>query len=879
MTQPEQLVGDAPWVGRRIGRFLILDEIASGGMATVHLAHAADAPLGSGPPRFVAAKRMHAHYARDPDFVSMFTDEATLCTHIRHDNVVATIEVTQGAEELVLVLELVEGESLSKLVRTVAARKARIPQPIASAIVIDMLRGLHAAHEAKNAEGEPLMIVHRDVSPHNVLVGTDGVTRVLDFGVAKARGRVQQTQKGQLKGKLAYMSPEQARGRMVDRRSDVFSAGIVLWELLTGQRMLDGDNEAALLVALLSEKPALPSSKDPALARFDALVGKALEVEPNDRYLTALEMAIAVEGVIPSATRAEVATWLKGEAAAALVRREEMIARATTHLRELERGSPGAVPVAVESVVPASGTVEKDEPPGVVDLGWSIPPPPTASSSQAAGHAVGPLSAARPEATPAQPPPSPRPPPSAPPPSGELTGTGALTVPLGSRSPVAAARQAPVNAAARPKTDAPPRPGLAGGAPRPRLEPKKPLGAAAPRPLASGPRGTARGPTVQSGATPTGGSAPNPSLLDEPLWDSNTNTEDIVAGALSAADALGESKAAEAGTEPRGETPSDATALQPLPTQVLPAPLTVPMLGDLARPAPPNEATAPDEVHSLRDATLPLYQPPAAYLEQAGFLGPSSPQAPASQPVSSQPISSQPGAPGPGSSQPGYSPMRASFVSTAPQGARASLSHEISGSFAAPSLGVAPPSFGAPPHSVSARPEAEGISSQVTSVNLTTTDLPPPLPEAHVRKLQLVALASGSVATLVCISLLVILTHSSSPAQATSSAPSASLPPATQTVVMPASAPPVPSVVMPPTPVEPEPDAAGTTAPSAQPADSAQSSAALTVTTAAAPAPSAVPSNTGPRPRPSGFLKPQSSAKPATSAKPIGSTKPKPPKK
>jgi serine/threonine-protein kinase len=876
MTQPEQLIGDAPWVGRRIGRFVILDEIASGGMATVHLAHAADAPLGSGPPRFVAAKRMHAHYARDPDFVSMFTDEATLCTHIRHDNVVATIEVTHGsvnalgeglssaatgdgAEELVLVLELVEGESLSRLARTVASRKARIPQPIASAIVIDMLRGLHAAHEAKNAEGEPLMIVHRDVSPHNVLVGTDGVTRVLDFGVAKARGRVQQTQKGQLKGKLAYMSPEQARGRMVDRRSDVFSAGIVLWELLTGQRMLDGDNEAALLVALLSEKPALPSSKDPSLARCDALVGKALEVEPNDRFLTALEMAIAVEGVIPPAKRAEVAEWVKREAAAALARREEMIARATKHLRELESRTASEQLAASNQPAPVSGTVEKDEPPGVVDLGWSIPPPPAAAASSPAAP-----SPAAPSAGPSAKSED-QPPQSAPPPSSELTGTGAATVPLGARSPAAALGQASGSSAARPKTDAAPRPGFAGGgAPRPRVEPKRPLGA--PRPLTIGPRGTSG--TASSGAAPTG-SAPNPSLLGDPLWDTNTSTEDIVAGALSAADALGEAKAAAAEPKPeqerRTETPSDATALQPLPTQVLPAPLSSPL-----------DPRA--EVASVRDETLPLYQPPAAYLEAAGILGPpsprpSAPQPGASQPGASQPGASQPGASQPGASQPGATPPsyggpnsygRASFASGA-------LSHEISGSFAAPSLsGV--PAFGVPPrHEPPHRPEAEGVSSQVTSVNLTTTDIPPPLAESHVRKLQLVAVASGSVAALVCSSLLVILTHSN-PTPAPGATASATTAEATPTPVTPVSAPTAPLVPMPERTV-PEPTATeSAAAPSAQPSDSSQPSAPPPVSATAPALPSPGVPTASPRPRPSGFLKAQPSSRPS---KTNGTSKPK----
>jgi serine/threonine-protein kinase len=357
--------------GRVMGGYRLLDEIASGGMATVHLSIAESGPE---PRPFVAIKRMHEHFARDPDFSSMFLDEATLCTRIRHENVVATIDVVHEEDELLLVLELVEGESLSKLVKQLSQRKARVPKNIASAIVADMLRGLHAAHEATNEAGEPLMIVHRDVSPHNVIVGTDGIAKVLDFGVAKARGRVQQTQKGQLKGKLAYMSPEQARGKPVDRRSDVFSSGIVLWELLAGRRLFDGDNEGALLVALLSEKPARLETVDPAMAPYAALVHKALETEPDARYQTALEMADAIAKGIPCASRAEVATWLKGEAKLSLARRDAMISRIRTKaaLKAGASAKPAASPSPPRAAAPLPPP-SMPRRPAVAPL----PPPPT----------------------------------------------------------------------------------------------------------------------------------------------------------------------------------------------------------------------------------------------------------------------------------------------------------------------------------------------------------------------------------------------------------------------------------------------------------------------------------------------------------------------
>jgi eukaryotic-like serine/threonine-protein kinase len=346
--EPVDVAADEPSADEELGSYVVFDEIASGGMATVHLGWL-ETPSGG---RFVAIKRMHEHYARDPDFTSMFLDEVMLCTRIRHPNVVSTIDVAQEDGELELVLELVEGESLSRLTKSLAARKERVPQGIASRIVIDLLHGLHAAHEATNAAGEPLSLVHRDVSPHNLMVGIDGVSKVLDFGVAKASGRMQQTQKGQLKGKLSYMSPEQARGRAVDRRSDVFAAGVVLWELLTGRRLFDGDNEAAILTALLVDEPEPPSTVEPSLASLDALVMRALAVDPEERYPTAQAMAEAVEAAISPSTPAEVGAWVQREARLALAKRSATMRRARARIEaapNLEAAAqrhhaPGTIP-------------------------------------------------------------------------------------------------------------------------------------------------------------------------------------------------------------------------------------------------------------------------------------------------------------------------------------------------------------------------------------------------------------------------------------------------------------------------------------------------------------------------------------------------------
>ncbi|MCA9588320.1 MAG: serine/threonine protein kinase, partial [Myxococcales bacterium] len=249
--------GSSPGEARVVGRYALYGALAAGGMATVHLGRLLG-PVGFS--RTVAIKRLHAQFAADPEFVSMFLDEARVAARIRHPNVVPTLDVVTTDGELFLVMEYVPGESLAKLTRAVRERGERIPLPVMSAIMVGTLLGLHAAHEATDERGEPLHIVHRDVSPQNVLVGTDGVAKILDFGVAKAAGRIQTTREGQIKGKLAYMPPEQLRGGDVTRKCDVYAAGVMLWELLTGQRLFSGDNEGAVVARVLEGRIERPSS-------------------------------------------------------------------------------------------------------------------------------------------------------------------------------------------------------------------------------------------------------------------------------------------------------------------------------------------------------------------------------------------------------------------------------------------------------------------------------------------------------------------------------------------------------------------------------------------------------------------------------------------
>ena len=316
-----------------VGRYVLHGEIASGGMATVHFGRLQGA---AGFARSVAIKRLHPQFAKDPDFVAMFVDEARLAARIAHPNVVPTLDVVSQEDELLLVMEYVRGSSLSRLLRTLTQRGERVPPRIAAAVISGVLHGLHAAHEAKSETGERLDIVHRDVSPQNVLVGTDGVARVLDFGVAKAAGRWQSTQQGQLKGKIAYMAPEQITTGRVTRRTDVYAAAVVLWETLTGKRLFRADNEAKLLSMVLDGAVSPPSAVVVELPRgFDPIVLRGLDRDATKRFATARDMASEVEAVIGTASPAEVGEWVERVAADELRERAHRI-------EEIERSIPSS---------------------------------------------------------------------------------------------------------------------------------------------------------------------------------------------------------------------------------------------------------------------------------------------------------------------------------------------------------------------------------------------------------------------------------------------------------------------------------------------------------------------------------------------------------
>jgi serine/threonine protein kinase len=308
-----------------VGRYAIHSRIASGGMASVHIGRL----LGSvGFARTVAIKRLHPHLAQDREFVLMFIDEARIAARIRHTNVVPTLDVVDAGEDLLLIMEYVPGESLSRLLHAATAHGQGVPPKIAAAVLSGVLHGLHAAHEARDETGEPLEIVHRDVSPHNVLVGVDGVPRLLDFGVATALGRMQSTRAGTLKGKMSYMAPERVRGDTADRRSDIYAASVLLWETLTGRRLFRGDDEAQTLAQVMKGWHEPPSAYAPGLGTsFDATVMRGLALEPAHRFVTAAEMARELESCTSLATPAQVGEWVQATAGDELRERAYLISR------------------------------------------------------------------------------------------------------------------------------------------------------------------------------------------------------------------------------------------------------------------------------------------------------------------------------------------------------------------------------------------------------------------------------------------------------------------------------------------------------------------------------------------------------------------------
>ncbi len=313
--------------GFKLDRYELLCPIAEGGMASVWIARHSGK---HGFEKFVAIKTVLPKFASDVRFQTMFQDEARIASRIEHANVAQILDVGEQHEITYLVMEYVDGESLSTVHRALTKKGMKIPPGIVLRVLADVCGGLHTAHELREEDGQLLGVVHRDVSPQNVLVSSKGIAKLIDFGIAKARDRLAgDTNAGQVKGKIRYMAPEQAVGGKVDRRADIWAIGAILYHLLSGKPPYDGDNDVQALMVLTSGRPPvpLPSTVDPAVAR---VVKKALTASMENRYATAADLQQALEDAIVEAklvtNTGAVAAFLAEHVADRAKKRKEAIA-------------------------------------------------------------------------------------------------------------------------------------------------------------------------------------------------------------------------------------------------------------------------------------------------------------------------------------------------------------------------------------------------------------------------------------------------------------------------------------------------------------------------------------------------------------------------
>ncbi|MEJ7730972.1 MAG: protein kinase [Polyangiaceae bacterium] len=279
-----------------LGRYRVVDEIGVGGMASVHLARM-DGPGGF--QKWVAIKRIHPHLVEDDQFVDMFLDEARIAAGINHANVAQVFDLGKDENTYWIAMEYLHGEPLREVMRRAEDKRAQVTPELAARICSDAAEGLHAAHELRGKNGQLLGLVHRDVTPHNLFLTYDGYTKVVDFGIAKVADRLSSTRAGTLKGKLAYMSPEQVRGAEVDRTTDIFALGVVLWELTTSQRLFRMDTDLDTLEKVQACVVPPPSSLVPDYpVELESVVMKALAKRKQDRFQTARELSRALQNFL-----------------------------------------------------------------------------------------------------------------------------------------------------------------------------------------------------------------------------------------------------------------------------------------------------------------------------------------------------------------------------------------------------------------------------------------------------------------------------------------------------------------------------------------------------------------------------------------------------
>jgi serine/threonine protein kinase len=284
--------------GTRFGKYSLLNRIAVGGMAEIFLARQEGL---EGFEKTICIKRIRPHLSSQPNFVRMFLNEAKLAAQLNHPNIVQIYDLGRINDSYFIAMEYISGRDMSRIIPK--AEKAGIPFPMIYALRIasNVCEGLFYAHTKTDAYGNPLHVVHRDVTPENILVGFNGTVKIVDFGIAKANTQIEQTRAGEIKGKLSYMSPEQAMGAQLDARSDIFALGSVVYEWITGYKLFTGENEMAILKSIIDGKIYPPSYfKEDVPEAVERILMKALEKDKEKRYQSAWEMQFEIDTYLAS---------------------------------------------------------------------------------------------------------------------------------------------------------------------------------------------------------------------------------------------------------------------------------------------------------------------------------------------------------------------------------------------------------------------------------------------------------------------------------------------------------------------------------------------------------------------------------------------------
>lgn len=365
MSIPLQPESKLDLSGQRLGDYDLLMRLASGGMGAVYVARAAKQ---GGFERLFAVKCCHSFLLEDPAFLPMFMDEARISALVRHPNVVATVDVGETQNVPYLVMEYVEGVPLTSLLRHAVQESLMLPVGLVVRVIIDALHGLHATHETCDLSGQPLGLIHRDVSPQNLIVGLDGTTRLADFGVAKAASRSSVTREGTIKGKFAYVAPEALRLEPVDRRADLFAIGVVLWEALESKRLFVGPSDPETLQRVLHLPVPKLQAREGITPELEAVLTCALHRDPHKRFASAAEMAHALERLRVAANASEVGKAVQTLFGAELAAKRQELA---SSIRKRAESASGNIPAPGRSVTPPPMTQPATRAP-MVALGLAL---------------------------------------------------------------------------------------------------------------------------------------------------------------------------------------------------------------------------------------------------------------------------------------------------------------------------------------------------------------------------------------------------------------------------------------------------------------------------------------------------------------------------